>query len=363
MNHHPGISGEIEEYLEDPKSQKYRQEVVSHGLRSLPALRDFLHQDLPIDRAERLEALVKAILRKAMANPVSGRDAREIAQFQKELGFVLKYKSYAIKAATPVGYSIFLQNEREGFSFQQHVEHKLEVFHILSVKPGGYVFFCDHSDWKNAYDPRSFEDWLAGEPNEAYDRFKFVPAPGDVFVISELGVVHTVIGCVLEEYATVSTDMVDRLHDQNIGKKIPSDFNRKNAEATLREVGSTPQHRMVRGFGDRQIQSIEPVAVQGGERVLLCDSFVRASRYAIQPGKQTALERDDDRAVLLRISSGQGSVMMADSSEVGGALPSIAFNQGDLILIPPGIHYSVKNEIDDYVRYSEHRIAPDVAFI
>jgi mannose-6-phosphate isomerase-like protein (cupin superfamily) len=120
---------------------------------------------------------------------------------------------------------------------------------------------------------------------------------------------------------------------------------------------------MVRGFGDRQIQSIEPVAVQGGERVLLCDSFVRASRYAIQPGKQTVLERDDDRAVLLRISSGQGSVMMADSSEVGGALHSIAFNQGDLILIPPRIHYSVRNETQDYVRYSEHRIAPEVAFI
>ena len=109
-----------------------------------------------------------------------------------------------------------------------------------------------------------------------------------------------VIGCVLEEYATVSTDMVDRLHDQNLGKTIPSDFNRRNAEATLREVGSPPQHRMVRGFGERQIEGIEPVAVQGGERILLCDSFVRAARYAIQPGSQTALERDDDRAVRWR---------------------------------------------------------------
>ena len=363
MNHDSGISAEIEKYLQDPKSQKYCQEVVSHGLRSLPALRDFLREDLPIEPAERLEALLKAILREAMANPVSGRDAREIAQFQKELGFILKYKSYTIKAATPVGYSIFLQNEREGFSFQQHVEHKLEVFHILSIKPGGYVFLCDYRDWKKAYDPRSFADWQAGEPNEAYDRFKFVPAPGDVFVISELGVVHTVIGCVLEEYATVSTDMVDRLHDQNAGKKIPPDFNRTNAEAALREVPSPPQHRMVRGFGDRQIERIDPVAVQGGECTLLCDSFVRAARYTIQPGKQTTLERDDERAVLLRISSGQGSVIMADSSEVGGALPSIAYNRGDLILIPPGIHYSVRNESQDYVRYSEHRIAPDVAFI
>jgi len=41
-----------------------------------------------------------------------------------------------------------------------------------------------------------------------------------VFIISELGVVHTVMGCVLEEYATVSTDMVERLHDQNIGRRF-----------------------------------------------------------------------------------------------------------------------------------------------
>lgn len=363
MNLLSGISAELEKYLQDPESPKYGHEVVSHGLRSLPALRDLLREDLPIDSAERLEALLKVILRQAMATSVSGHDAREIAQFQKSLGFILKYKSYTVKAATPVGYSIFLQNEREGFSFQRHLEHKLEVFHILSVKPGGYVFLCDHSDWKKAYDARSFANWQAGEPNEAYDRFKFVPDPGDVFVISELGVVHTVIGCVLEEYATVSTDMVDRLHDQNSGKKVPSHFNRKNAEATLRDVPSPPRHRMVKGFGDRQIEGIQPVAVQGGECALLCDSFVRAARYTIRPGEQTALQRDDDRAVLLRISSGQGNVIMADSSELAGALPSIAFSQGDLILIAPRIRYSVKNETQDYVRYSEHRIAPDVAFI
>ena len=75
MNRYSGISGEIEEYLEDPKSQKYSGEVIGRGLRSLPALRDFLRQDLPIERAERLEALLKAILKATMANPVSGRDA------------------------------------------------------------------------------------------------------------------------------------------------------------------------------------------------------------------------------------------------------------------------------------------------
>ena len=219
MGKYSELSEYIEEHLKEPGGSK-ASAVVARGLGSLPVLEEFLRRDLPIDQTERLEELLKAVLRTAMSRPMAGADARRIAQFQKELGFILKYKSYAIKAATPVGYSIFLQKEREGFSFQRHVVHKLEVFHILSVKPGGYVFLCDFGDWKRVYEEDSFERWLNGEQNAAYERYKFVPEPGDVFIISELGVVHTVMGCVLEEYATVSTDMVERLHDQNIGRRF-----------------------------------------------------------------------------------------------------------------------------------------------
>jgi mannose-6-phosphate isomerase-like protein (cupin superfamily) len=333
------------------------------GIRSLPVLIEFLHQDLPIARTECLETLVKLVLRDALSGRISGEEARSIARFQKELGFVLKYKSYAIKASVPLGYSIFLQKDGEGFSFQRHVEHKLEVFHIVTVKPGGYVFLCDFEDWKRAYMKDSFERWLGGESNPAFDRYKFVPEPGDVFVISTLGVVHTVVGCVLEEYATVSTDMVDRLHDQNAGKKIPADFTRAFTEAALQEIEPPPRNRMIKGFGAREIETIEPVAVPGGEQFLLCDSFVRAARYVIKPGAETATERDDRRAVLLRISRGRGSAVMADASELGGPKPRLAFDKGDLFLIPPGIHYAIRNEGSGYVEYSEHRIAPGVAFI
>ena len=85
MNHYSGISTELEKYLQDSKSPKYGHEVIGHGLRSLPALRDFLREDLPIDAAERLEALLKVILRRAMAGPVSGRDANV---FQQPLPYV-----------------------------------------------------------------------------------------------------------------------------------------------------------------------------------------------------------------------------------------------------------------------------------
>lgn len=363
MGTYTELSRHIEEHLKNPNSAVEADLVVDLGLESLPVLGEFLHRDLPIEETERLEALLKAILRAEMKRAISGPDARRIAQFQKELGFILKYKSYAIKAATPVGYSIFLQNKGEGFSFQRHIVHKLEVFHILSVKPGGYVFLCDFADWNRIYERGSFERWLSGEANGAYDRYKFVPDPGDVFIISELGVVHTVIGCVLEEYATVSTDMVDRLHDQNIGKEIPASFTRARTELLLRAIEPPAQNRLVRGLGERQISRIQPDPVTGGERTLLCDSFVTAARYVIEGGKETALAHDDCRAVLLRMYNGSGTVVVADSTECGGSKPSLPFDRGDLFLIPPGIRYAVRNESDELLSYSEHCIAPEVAFI
>ncbi|HVP47689.1 MAG TPA: hypothetical protein VMT32_13940 [Bryobacteraceae bacterium] len=363
MDRYAKRSKHVEDYLKNPGSGNYVEEIAGTGFRSLPVLVEFLHQDLPIEQTERLEVLLKAVLGRALTSQLCGEEAREVARFQKELGFVLKYKSYAVKASTPLGYSIFVQNEREGFSFQRHIVHKLEVFHILSVKPGGYIFLCDFEDWKRVYEKESFERWLAGEINPTYKRYKFVPKPGDVFVISELGVVHTVVGCVLEEYATVSTDMVDRLHDQNAGKKIPAHFTRAFTDAALREIATPSHNRLVRGFGERNMETIQAEPVPGGERFLLCDSFVRAARYVIRPQSETALERDDERAILLRISRGHGSAAIADATELGDSLPRVEFGQGDLLLIPPRIHFAVRNEDDGYLEYSEHRIAPGVAFI
>jgi mannose-6-phosphate isomerase-like protein (cupin superfamily) len=175
--------------------------------------------------------------------------------------------------------------------------------------------------------------------------------------------VHTVVGCVLEEFATVSTDMVDRLHDQNAGKKIPANFTRAYAEAALLEIEPPSGNRLVKGFGAREIETMEPVSVPGGEQFLLCDSFVRAARYVINPGAETATERDDHRAVLLRISRGHGSAVIADASELGDSKARLPFGKGDLFLIPPGIHYAIRSEGSGCVEYSEHRIAPGVAFI
>src|SRR5262245_44738272 len=122
----------------------------------LSQLQKKLSLDLPLETLEKYEDDLKELLKTLMTPDISGAEARKIALFQKELGFLGKYKSYTVKAATPMGFSIFFHNAGEGFSYQRHIVHKTEVFHILEVMPGGYVFLCDYDLWKEFYDKESF---------------------------------------------------------------------------------------------------------------------------------------------------------------------------------------------------------------
>src|SRR5579864_3135358 len=229
------IDRELRDLGDRPGDAALRGRLAGRGLEVLPALAEFLASALPSAVLEGYEAVLKAVLRRELAGEVTGATARILAGAQQRVGLLYKYKSYAVKASSPLGYSIFLQNPGEGFSFQRHLEHKTEVFHILDVHPGGFVFLCGFDEWERCYDRERFAAWLAGErADPEYDRYRFPARPGDVFVLDELGTVHTVIGCTLEEFATISTDMVDRLHDQNRGKPIPAAFDKTWAGARLR---------------------------------------------------------------------------------------------------------------------------------
>ncbi len=83
-----------------------------------------------------------------------------------------------------------------------------------------------------------------------------MPRPGDVIVIDKLSVVHSVVGCVLAEFATVSTDMVDRLHDQNEGAPIPAEFTRAFSEERIRAAG------LASGVVLRDARRVRMVAVE-----------------------------------------------------------------------------------------------------
>ena len=332
----------------------------------LPLLSEHLSRDLPIETLERFETILKTVLRMNLRGKVRGETARTVAEFQKEIGLLCKYKSYAIKCASPLGYSIFLQNAGEGFSFQRHVTHKTEVFHILDVKPGGYVFICDFKDWQQCYDRDSFSAWLAGAADERYERFRYRPQPGDVFTINELGVVHTVVGCVLEEFATVSTDMVDRLHDQNAGATIPAHFNRAFVKEQLAQISLplTSRHVSNTAPDGLCVEEIPAQLFPGGTMTPLARTQIIASRYVIEPRQASALLIDDERASSIYVAEGAGRVIIADTDEASRTSPpSVSVVAGDLLMIPAGIHYGFVNEGSHPIKLSEQKISFDVAFL
>ncbi|MDP9122664.1 MAG: hypothetical protein M3O15_15065 [Acidobacteriota bacterium] len=355
---------DLQDLAARPGDRELLTRLASQGLAILPPLADYLASDLPIELLESYEELWKAILRRTLSGEVDGPTARELAAFQKQVGLLLKYKTYAVKASSPLGYSVFLQNPAEGFSFQRHVTHKVEVFHILEVHPGGFVFLCTYEEWCAAYDPARFAAWLlGGRPDPAYDRFKFPATPGDVFVLDRLGIVHTVIGCVLEEFATISTDMVDRLHDQNAGKTIPSHFNRPFVQERLRTLRTPDASRLVSGpASDPRVSSLLPVDIPGGRKTVLADGFVAATHYRIEPHAETAALLDPTCAASLYIRSGRGRILLGTPAEMARAsTPSLPVAANDLLTIPHRISYAFSNEDGEPLEVVEHKIHPGVA--
>lgn len=325
------------------------------------------HTDSDIVKAERIESIIKLVINDILSRPVSGETGRQLAAFQQRLGFLFKYKSYTIKCSTLLGYSIFLHNASEGFSFQRHITHKTEAFHILEVKKGGYVFICEYDDWQKIYDKTSFDAWLSGEQNEKYNQYKYEPQPGDFIVVDKLGTVHSVVGCVLEEYATISTDMVDRLHDQNEGKQIPSYFERQYALEQLRTVSVPNRTRHValeNGSNNAREVEIVPEKIRGGSRTVLLDSFLTASLYQVEPRSQTEFLGSDGQASVMFVSAGSGHLLLGDSSEISSmTAPSVPISRGETVLVAPGLNYGFSNEGSEPLKISEQRIHPEVSLL
>lgn len=296
-----------------------------------------LQRPMSLRETERIEEIVKAHLRGLFRRQVSDEDARFLALWQRDLGFLLKYKSYGIKCATPLGYSVFLLNPGEGFSFQRHVTRKTEVFHILEPLDRALVFLCTSDEWRAVYERGRFDRWLAGHSDEELDCIAVRPRPGDVFHVSELGVVHTVLGCILEEFATVSTDMVERLHDQNAGRSEPH-VARETVMARLRRVPVCTPNVGAETHGNARIYT-------------LANGVMDATRVHAQHGRFD-LRRDENRARVLYMVDGAASFTL-------GATAPIDVHAGELMMIAPGIETAV--EVNDTAAFSMQGIEPEVA--
>ena len=95
----------------------------------------------------------------------------------------------------------------------------------------------------------------------------------------------------------------------------------------------------------------------------LARTAIIASRYAIEPGQESALLVDEQNAASLYVAGGVGRVIIADRDEAGRMTPpSIPVIAGNLLMIPAGIHYGFVNEGPEPLTLSEQRISFDIAF-
>src|SRR5258708_1505362 len=102
------ILEKLEQYASNTSIEDIPKEVISAGFDILPVLQECLKRPNDISTTERYENVLKAFLRTYCTPDLSGENARKIATFQKDIGFLIKFKAYTIKATIPLGYTIFL---------------------------------------------------------------------------------------------------------------------------------------------------------------------------------------------------------------------------------------------------------------
>ena len=334
---------------------------VGSALERLDALREPLTSDMPIESLERLEASWKCVLEEVMTASLTGSEARRIAAFQRDVGLLPKYKSYAIKASSPLGYSVFFQEPGQGFSFQQHRHHKVEIFHVLDAMPGAFALICALDEWNALYERDAFSRWLEGAGNPAYEKWRVSLLPGDVICLQETGIVHSVIGCVLEEFATVSTDMVDRLHDQNVGASIPESYCRELALELLRAVPAPAASQSV-SFPDKERRPLARQGFIGGDLTTIGEvPGLRASRIRLESERQSPLQKSEDQALVLFASRGDARLLLGTEAELARQdPPSLELPRGTAAMIPPGMSYEIA-ALGSEVEVSLHSIRPETA--
>ena len=227
---------------------------------------------------------------------------------------------------------------------------------------GGFVFLCEFDEWRKMYDQERFNAWLDGEPNEAFSRGCVVPEPGDVFRIDRLNVVHTVLGCTLEEFANASTDMVDRLHDQNARKAIPESFTREYCEARLRTL-SLPKSSRIVNVDTGGVVPISAQEIHGGVSMSLSRGAIVANRYLVDSRMETLPQTRRGLVTSLIVTSGSGDVILGDRREMRRlSPPALEVTAGDVLLIAPGTWYAIRNTGTDVLAVSEHAVSPTVVF-
>ncbi|WP_392544395.1 hypothetical protein [Oryzobacter telluris] len=292
---------------------------------------EHLSRPRPYREVEDAEAELLASWRDVLSGQCGDLDELEaFSHFFSRLGFLFKYKVYGVKVALPFGYSLFDLVDGEGFSFQVHEEPKLEGFHVLAPRSRSLLYVADRAEWEA--EGRAWATTASWERRgERVPRGALVPMAGDVAAVRETGVVHTVLGCVLEEYASCSVDSVVRLHDQNVRTdvRLPSAH---PSVPRLLAAGSTglPRRHLVRSTsGWARTTPAHP-----GE--VIDTGHVRGWREVLAPGATLCLPAGQHVTSVV-VVRGRACASVSRSLTTRRA--------GEVVVVPPGLALTVEAEI------------------
>jgi hypothetical protein len=222
------------------------------------AFSEVLRVPRPIDQVEGVELLAKLLWDDVLRGVSSDPELIRLAiDFFHEMGFLCKYKSYGVKVASPFGYSLFVLEDGRGFSFQLHAARKLEAFHILETAKSSFVYLSSEAEWYES-GAREAQDWAEKGYLQPESVCAYRPTAGDVIEVGQTQLVHTVVGCVLEEFATCSTDTVVRLFDQNAGQAVMLPETHLDIASILRRTAWLPRRKLSRAEGGWSAVGFQP---------------------------------------------------------------------------------------------------------
>jgi len=301
-----------------------------------------------IEATEEVESAAKRLWAPILSTDDRTSEAAfEFSRFFGRIGFFRKYKPYGVKFAAPFGYSIFALKPAMGFSVQLHRIAKVEAFHILSAPPGAFVLLGDQAQWAE-HGSGLIKAW--GTPAMTNSELVFQPAPGDVFVIAELGIVHSIVGCTLEEFATTSNDAVERLFDQNAGMSTALPRRQASVAAALRPYGGVVPRRRVatsrRGWTTKEISRDEARLVDLPEKGL------GGWHIPLAPGSEAHLVAGPNAVVTIACVAGAARVRFSAGT--------LALGLGDSLPIAPGEEV-VLEASSDHCRLAACSVATDLA--
>ena len=322
------------------------------GRRRDPALAqlfsDVLAVPLPIDQVEAVELLSKQLWDDVLRGPGSDPDLVQPAiSFFHRIGFLHKYKSYGVKVASPFGYSLFLLADGKGFSFQLHASRKLEAFHILQTATSSFVYLSSEAEWYES-GAQAARNWAATGTPQPDSVCAYRPSVGDVIEVGQTKLVHTVVGCVLEEFATCSTDTVVRLFDQNAGRPTLLPSAHLDIAVTLQATAWSPKRKVSRADGGWADSPFHP------DSALIDVQGELTARRVVVPRSGEVLRfgaLSDRLAVLVPLNN-------AVAVDAVGASWTVA--PGQTVVIPQNVSFAVKTSCDDSV-FALHVVSSELA--